>query len=80
MVATSLYVAAAALIVALFAGVGHESQYVFKPEVMQKIAQEAIAEGGSEDAIVAAVVKRLHASYPGRVGQNPPLHVFWFFN
>lgn len=35
-----LYLAVAMVLVAMYAGIGHESQYVFKPEEMKRIAQE----------------------------------------
>lgn len=41
-----LFLAVATVVVAMYMGIGHESQYVFKPEEMQRIAREVSAEGG----------------------------------
>lgn len=35
-----LFLLVATVVVAMFAGIGKESQYVFKPEEMKRIAQE----------------------------------------
>lgn len=34
--------------VALYAGVGHDSQFIFTPEEMKAVAGEAIAQGGGD--------------------------------
>ena len=52
----------------LYAGVGHESQYVFTPEGMKQVADEALAEaGGNATAVIQAVVAKLLARHPACV-------------
>eukprot|EP00976_Prorocentrum_cordatum_P038012 772378-Prorocentrum_minimum.AAC.2 len=69
---------AAFLAVALYAGIGHDSQYVFTPEKMQQISREAIAEsGGNVTQTIPLVVKKLTAAYPNYVIPEPHS---WLFN
>ena len=50
---------------ALYAGLGHESQYVFTPETMALIARQAIVEGDGNMTVVATAVERqLREHYP----------------
>ncbi len=55
---------------------GHDSQYVFDPVVMQRIARQAVAEGaGDADAAVAATVRLLRQEYPKCAPTEAPRHM-----
>jgi len=41
----ALIVGVVAVAIAMYAGIGHESQFVFTPEEMREVAKEAIAQG-----------------------------------
>mmetsp|Transcript_4624 Transcript_4624/g.7852 ORF Transcript_4624/g.7852 Transcript_4624/m.7852 type:complete len:215 (+) Transcript_4624:161-805(+) len=68
---------AAFLAVAMYAGIGHDSQYVFSAEKMQQIARESIAESkGNVDEMLPLVVKKLATEYPDFIIPEPQ----WLFN
>jgi len=63
--------------VALYAGVGHDSQFIFTPEEMKAVAGEAIAQGGGDvDKVVALVVDKLKAAHPEFIAPQGE----WIFN
>ena len=49
-----LIVASAVVLAAAFFGIGHESQYVFTPEAMHRIAKQALSENPGNDPEVRA--------------------------
>ena len=59
-----LVAAAIVLVTAAILGIGHESQYVFTPEAMQKIANQALSENPRNDPQVSEGVR---VSRPRRV-------------
>ena len=58
-----LAAAAIVLVTAAILGIGHESQYVFAPEAMHKIANQALSENPGNDPQVSEGVR---ASRPRR--------------
>ena len=68
---------AAFVAVAMYAGIGHDSQYVFSAEKMQQIARESIAESkGDVGEMLPLVVKKLATEYPDFIIPEPQ----WLFN
>lgn len=53
--------AALAVLAAAFVSIGRESQYVFQPDALQRLAQEAIRAhpGGNATAVIRATVQRM---------------------
>lgn len=74
----------ALLAVVIYAGLGWEHQYVFDPQVMQKVANNAIAEGKQAlsrnetelDAVFESVRVQLRDHYGKYMLENPP----WLLN
>ena len=54
----------ATIVVGMYYGIGHEDQFVFTPEEMQRYAAEAIAETGGEDAEKVGLLVTNLASWP----------------
>ena len=54
----------ATIVVGMYYGIGHEDQFVFTPEEMQRYAAEAIAETGGEDAEKVGFLVTSGASRP----------------
>lgn len=81
---SALSVAVLSIAIALYAGIGHESQYVFDPLVMKSVAVSAIARAKSQssdgvadpDLIIAHVVDDLRKLYKDYVVDEPE----WMFN
>ena len=58
---------------ALYFGLGHESQFVFDAEVMREIARGAVEEGAGDMQAIAVVVEReLRRHYPKCVRSCAP--------
>ncbi|QDZ20996.1 ERG2/sigma1 receptor-like protein [Chloropicon primus] len=75
----SVVVACAVVVAAAVLGIGHESQFVFTPEAMHRIANQAISENkGSEDpqGIVDSVRSLLKKEYPDYIIDDSE----WLFN
>ena len=51
----SVLLASLVVIAAVVLGIGHESQYVFDPETMHKVAKQALSENKADDAQVSGV-------------------------
>ena len=68
----------ATVLVAVVLGIGHESQFVFSPEDMHKIAQEALKQANHNDPqdIIDRVVAGLSEKYPKYIVKEPE----WLFN
>mmetsp|Transcript_2221 Transcript_2221/g.6109 ORF Transcript_2221/g.6109 Transcript_2221/m.6109 type:complete len:217 (-) Transcript_2221:184-834(-) len=69
-----------AVVAACVLGIGHESQFVFSPEVMHRVAKEALAAqpaGAHPKAIVDGVVAGLRKEYPDHIIEGEPE---WLFN
>ncbi len=72
--------ASLALVAACVLGIGHESQFVFTPEVMHRVSKEALS-GHPADAdpkvVVDSVIAALRREYPEHIIQG---ETEWLFN
>ena len=65
------------VLIAMFLGIGHESQYVFDPVKLKGISEKAIAaHAGNVTALKDHVVLQLREAYPQYITKEPE----WMFN
>ena len=75
---SSLVVATLVVVAAAVIGIGHESQFVFDPETMHRVAKQAIADNPANDpqGIVDSVRSLLKKEYPDDIVDD----LEWLFN
>mmetsp|Transcript_666 Transcript_666/g.2539 ORF Transcript_666/g.2539 Transcript_666/m.2539 type:complete len:215 (+) Transcript_666:242-886(+) len=75
---SSLVVATLVVVAAAVIGIGHESQFVFDPETMHRVAKQAIADNPANDpqGIVDSVRSLLKKEYPDDIVDDSE----WLFN
>ena len=75
---SSLVVATLVVVAAAVIGIGHESQFVFDPETMHRVAKQAIADNPANDpqGIVDSVRSLLKKEYPDYIVDDSE----WLFN